>query len=302
MRSSPSARRSSSPRPACLIRLTQVLDKKPVYDGRLVVREIQHDWDLKAELVTLSACETARGRFAGGEGFIGFTQSLLMSGARSVCLSLWKVDDTATALLMRRFYANLLGGAGGARPQPKAEALAEAKAWLRGLSRAEAEALATDLSEGEARGKGAPLRRPAPGRAARCDRGPALRPPILLGGLRPDRRPRLTPSPSASSSDCPGDAPGRWVRLALEGRHGGTTNSPIGAGLRQDGGLLVPSLAAFYSAIAVCSRFHVTIRPCFRPCCGVNTPCAAFAMVRWPNGCTVRDPKTPRNGAGDPGK
>ena len=91
--------------------LTQVLDKKPVYDGRLVVREIQRDWDLKAELVTLSACETAQGRFAGGEGFIGFTQALLLSGARSVCLSLWKVDDTATALLMRRFYANLLGGA-----------------------------------------------------------------------------------------------------------------------------------------------------------------------------------------------
>jgi CHAT domain-containing protein len=112
-----------------------------------------------AELVTLSACETARGRFAGGEGFIGFTQSLLLSGGRSVCLSLGKVDDTATALLMRRFYANVLSVAGAARP--KAEALAEAKAWLRGLSRAEAEALAADRSDGEARGKGAPLRRPA---------------------------------------------------------------------------------------------------------------------------------------------
>src|SRR5262249_46657743 len=89
--------------------LTQALEHKPVYDGRLLVREIQHDWELKAELVTLSACETARGKYAGGEGFVGFTQALLMSGARSVCLSLWKVDDTATALLMQRFYANLLG-------------------------------------------------------------------------------------------------------------------------------------------------------------------------------------------------
>ncbi len=89
--------------------LEQVLNKKPVYDGRLVVREIQHSWDLKADLVTLSACETALGRDAGGEGFVGFTQALLMSGARSVCLSLWRVDDKATSLLMTRFYQNLLG-------------------------------------------------------------------------------------------------------------------------------------------------------------------------------------------------
>jgi hypothetical protein len=101
--------------------LEQVLSHKPVYDGRLTVDEIQRTWELKAELVTLSACETARGQYAGGEGFIGFTQALLMSGARSVCLSLWKVDDTATALLMRRFYANLLGvRPGPSRPMPKA--------------------------------------------------------------------------------------------------------------------------------------------------------------------------------------
>ena len=104
------------------------------FDGRLSVREIQHGWDLKAELVTLSACETALGRDQGGEGFVGFTQALLMSGTRSVCLSLWKVDDTATALLMQRFYANLLGRRPGLNPpMPKAEALREAKAWLRGL-------------------------------------------------------------------------------------------------------------------------------------------------------------------------
>ena len=113
--------------------LEQVLNHKPVFDGRLSVREIQRGWDLKAELVTLSACETALGREAGGEGFVGFTQALLMSGARSVCLSLWKVDDTATALLMQRFYANLLGRRTGlSGPMPKAEALREAKAWLRG--------------------------------------------------------------------------------------------------------------------------------------------------------------------------
>jgi tetratricopeptide (TPR) repeat protein len=115
--------------------LDQVLNHKPVFDGRLSVREIQHSWDLKAELVTLSACETALGREAGGEGFVGFTQALLMSGTRSVCLSLWKVDDRSTALLMQRFYANLLGARPGlSEPIPKAESLAEAKRWLRSLT------------------------------------------------------------------------------------------------------------------------------------------------------------------------
>ena len=125
--------------------LEQVMHQKPVFDGRLLVREIQNGWDLKAELVTLSACETALGRDAGGEGFVGFTQALLMSGTRSVCLSLWKVDDTATALLMQRLYANLLGRrAGPAAPMPKAEALREAKTWLRGLRRTEVLALTAE--------------------------------------------------------------------------------------------------------------------------------------------------------------
>src|SRR5208337_3955407 len=142
--------------------LGQALSHKPVFDGRLSVREIQHGWDLKAELVTLSACETALGRDASGEGFVGFTQALLTSGARSVCLSLWKVDDTATALLMQRFYANLLGIRPGlSQPLPKAEALAEAKAWLRGLRRVEVTALAAELSGGEARAAGAKRRKPA---------------------------------------------------------------------------------------------------------------------------------------------
>ncbi len=139
--------------------LEQVLNHKPVFDGRLLVREIQRGWDLKAEVVTLSACETALGRAEGGEGFVGFTQALLMSGARSVCLSLWKVDDTATALLMQRFYANLLGRRLGlTAPLPKAEALHEAKAWLRELRRDEVLSLIAELSGGIDRSKGAKAR------------------------------------------------------------------------------------------------------------------------------------------------
>ena len=68
--------------------LQQALNKKPVFTGRLSVNEIQHTWDLNAELVTLSACRTALGRDAGGEGFVGFIQALLISGrGASACLS-----------------------------------------------------------------------------------------------------------------------------------------------------------------------------------------------------------------------
>jgi tetratricopeptide (TPR) repeat protein len=103
-------------------------------------------WKVNADLVVLSACESGLGRQAGGEGFLGFAQALFYAGARSVVLSLWKVDDTATALLMTRFYQNLLGKRDGLdRPLPKAEALQEAKTWLRGLSRAEARRLAQGL-------------------------------------------------------------------------------------------------------------------------------------------------------------
>jgi tetratricopeptide (TPR) repeat protein len=142
--------------------LEQALNHKPVFDGRLNVREIQHGWELNAELVTLSACETALGRDQGGEGFVGFSQALLMSGTRSVCLSLWKVDDTATALLMQRFYANMLGrGPGPSSPMRKAESLSEAKAWLRELKRKEVLALTAEMSGGVERSKGAKARTPA---------------------------------------------------------------------------------------------------------------------------------------------
>jgi tetratricopeptide (TPR) repeat protein len=166
--------------------LEQVMNHKPVFDGRLSVREIQHDWELKAELVTLSACETALGRAAGGEGFVGFTQALLMSGARSVCLSLWKVDDTATALLMQRFYANLLGHRPGlSGPMPKAEALREAKTWLRELRRPQLLAAAAELSTGAERGKGASARKSSD----RGETGPLLVP--FQGGA--DDRPYAAP-------------------------------------------------------------------------------------------------------------
>ena len=108
-----------------------------IYDGLLTAKEIVGECDLDADLVTLSACETGLGREMVGEGYVGFAHAFLQAGARSLVVSLWKVDDRATALLMQRFYENRSGyftderDGRVAEPLSKAEALAEAKAWLR---------------------------------------------------------------------------------------------------------------------------------------------------------------------------
>jgi CHAT domain-containing protein len=141
----------------------QLLAGKPAYDARLTAEEMLRTWHLDAELVTLSACQTALGKYEEGEGFVGFAHALLLCGSRSVCLSLWKVDDGATALLMQRFYANLLGKREGLKaPLEKAAALREAKEWLRNLSREEALRMAAEVSQGAERGKGRPRQKLLP--------------------------------------------------------------------------------------------------------------------------------------------
>jgi CHAT domain-containing protein len=135
----------------------------PTPDGYLTAREVLEFWKLDAELVTLSACETALGRAGGGDGQLGFAQAFLTAGSRGVCLSLWKVDDAATALLMDRFYQNLTGKREGLKgPLGKAEALAEAKQWLRDLSLAEATERLGTITNGVARGKGQEALKVAP--------------------------------------------------------------------------------------------------------------------------------------------
>jgi tetratricopeptide (TPR) repeat protein len=142
---------------------------KKVPTGRLTVGDIADRWELDADLVTLSACQTALGPDGGGEGLLGFSQVLLAKGARSLVLSLWKVDDTATALLMQRFYQNLLGKRDGLeRPLPKAEALHEAKRWLRSLHRAEVEALAGQLARGSVRADEEPYPQGSPREAVKA--------------------------------------------------------------------------------------------------------------------------------------
>jgi len=75
-------------------------------DGMLTVSEL-YDIELDADLVTLSACETALGYVANGDDVVGFTRGFLYAGANSIVSSLWKVDDEATSELMKAFYANL---------------------------------------------------------------------------------------------------------------------------------------------------------------------------------------------------
>jgi len=63
---------------------------------------------LDADLVVLSACQTALGRTIRGEGLTGMTRAWMYAGAPRVVASLWRVDDAASAELMRRFYRGLL--------------------------------------------------------------------------------------------------------------------------------------------------------------------------------------------------
>jgi CHAT domain-containing protein len=89
-------------------------------DDLLQAREIR-ELRLNADLVTLSACEAAAGTTEGIAGTNSLVQSFLIAGARSVVASIWDADDTFTAALMERFYANLRLG------HDKAEALTLAK-------------------------------------------------------------------------------------------------------------------------------------------------------------------------------
>lgn len=82
------------------------LAKDGEHDGVLRVAEL-YTINLDADLVTLSACETALGKIDSGDDVVGLTRGFLYAGARSIVSSLWSVDDRATAALMRAFYENL---------------------------------------------------------------------------------------------------------------------------------------------------------------------------------------------------
>jgi CHAT domain-containing protein len=92
-------------------------------EGLLGMKELA-TLSMNTDLVVLSACETARGMELVGEGVNSLSQAVLLSGARSVTASVWKVDDKATAEFMNGFYESLSTGAS------KAAALRSAKLKL----------------------------------------------------------------------------------------------------------------------------------------------------------------------------
>jgi CHAT domain-containing protein len=79
-------------------------------DGPLTTADI-FDLDLRAALVTLSACETGRSVVSGGDELDGLARAFLYAGASSLLVSQWRVDDDSTSVLMARFYRELRRGA-----------------------------------------------------------------------------------------------------------------------------------------------------------------------------------------------
>ena len=83
-----------------------LLSADAAQDGLIEGREIA-EMKLNAEMVVLSACETARGREIDGEGMIGLAWAFAAAGTPTIVASNWKVDSQTTADLMIDFYAEL---------------------------------------------------------------------------------------------------------------------------------------------------------------------------------------------------
>ena len=75
--------------------------------GHLRLQDL-YDLTLRADLVTLSACETALGQEVRGEGLMGLTRGFFHAGAARVLASLWSIDDRTTAVFMSRLYEEIL--------------------------------------------------------------------------------------------------------------------------------------------------------------------------------------------------
>jgi CHAT domain-containing protein len=97
---------------------------KGVDDGILTAQEIAQ-LDLRGlDLVVLSACQTGLGEIT-GDGVFGLQRGFKKAGAQSILMSLWKVDDAATQMLMTQFYTNLTSG------MTKRKSLLEAQRYVR---------------------------------------------------------------------------------------------------------------------------------------------------------------------------
>ena len=89
-------------------------------DGRLEAHEI-FELEINSYLVAMSACETGLAKIGVGDDVVGLSRSFIYAGAASLLSSLWKVDDLATAILVKRFFRNLKAGFSRAQALQKAQ-------------------------------------------------------------------------------------------------------------------------------------------------------------------------------------
>jgi len=115
----------------------QFNDKQPMQSGLLLAKDADNDGYLQlheifsinlqnANLVTLSACETALSKIYSGDDLVGLSRGFIYAGAPSILATLWSVEDRSTALLIQRFYENWK-----IRGLSKPEALREAQLYLK---------------------------------------------------------------------------------------------------------------------------------------------------------------------------
>jgi len=87
--------------------LSMVDERGRPQDGFLMLSDV-YDLNIPVDLVVLSACQTGIGKQVRGEGLVALPRGFLLAGARRVVASLWRVDDEATAELMKSFYSHML--------------------------------------------------------------------------------------------------------------------------------------------------------------------------------------------------
>jgi CHAT domain-containing protein/Tfp pilus assembly protein PilF len=85
-----------------------LIDKKGQPDNGFLRLNDIFNLKLSADLVVLSACQTGLGKDVKGEGLVGLTRGFMYAGSPRVVVSLWKVSDDVTSVLMTKFYANML--------------------------------------------------------------------------------------------------------------------------------------------------------------------------------------------------
>ena len=114
-------------------------DKQPMQSGLLLSKDAENDGyfqvheifglDLgNANLVVLSACETALSKIYGGDDLVGLSRGFIYAGTPSLLATLWEVDDRSTSILMKEFYENW-----HKKGMKKAEALKRAQVALKSM-------------------------------------------------------------------------------------------------------------------------------------------------------------------------